>query len=608
MNRVPTLFFLAAAVLSSPLLAQTADRQPTIQVTATRLAQTIDDTLAAVTVITRDDIEASGAHDVIDLLRMQPGVDIYRTGGAGSQMSILLRGVNANHVLTLVDGLRVNSANTGAYAFDHLALDTIERIEIVRGPRASFWGSEAIGGVVHIFTRKLDGPRAALGYGSYGDAAGAAGFGHWAAQGGFSVQAGAREVRGFSATNESICNGPDDPWCIHDPDDDGFSNRNIVLRAARQLGAYELDASAARSHSSSDFDQGVTDGREQTVSLSLAGPVRPGWDQRIDLGHVRQTLDTAVFSTHYYTRRSNLGWRNTWQLAQTQQLAAGVEVVREEGANINSATGVPNYSGRRNNQALYAGWFGHFAAVDAELALRHDHNGDFGNKTTGSAALGWNVGDALRIWASVADGFRAPNLNEQFSPGFGGLYAGNPSLDAETSRSAELGIEYTPDRGHRLSGNLYRTDVSDLISFTGVDYQAINIARARIDGLEAGYDYSSGPWAAGVNYSWLDPVDRDSGMWLLRRARHKSAGFIERSFAQGLRLGVELTHSGSRMDVGDARLSGYTLLNMRADAQLNENWRVSARLENIADRNYELVRGYNTPGRSGFVQLIWEPR
>lgn len=608
MNRIPKLFLLAAAVLPFPLFAESAARQPTIQVTATRLAQTVDEALAAVTVISRDDIDASGAHDLIDLLRMQPGIDMYRTGGAGSQMSIMLRGANANHVLTLVDGLRVNSANTGAYAFDHLALDTIERIEIVRGPRASFWGSEAIGGVVHIFTRKLNGPRVAVGYGSYGDAAGSAGIGHWTAQGGFSVQAGAREVRGFSATNPGICAGPDDPWCTHDPDDDGFSNRNIVLRAGRQVGDYQLDASAARSHSSSDFDQGVTNGNEQTLSLSLAGPVQQGWDQRIDLGHVRQTLDTAAFSTHYYTRRTNLGWHNTWQLGEGQQLAAGAEVVREEGANIDTWSGLPSYSGRRNNKALYAGWFGRFAVLDAELAMRHDHNGDFGSKTTGSAALGWQASEALRIWTSVADGFRAPNLNEQFSPGFGGLYAGNPDLGAETSRSAELGVEYAPYGGHRLSGNVYRTNVSGLISFTGVNYQAINIARVRIDGAEAGYDYSAGPWAGGVNYSWLDPVDRDSGMWLLRRSRHKSVGWLEHSFDHGLRIGVELSHSGARMDVGNERLDGYKLLNVRADAQINANWRVSARLENIADRNYELVRGYNTPGRSGFVQLIWEPR
>lgn len=608
MNRVFPLFLLAVMVQPTPLLAESADRQPTVQVTASRVAQTIDATLASVTVITRDDINASGAHDVIDLLRMQPGVDIYRTGGAGSQMSILLRGVNANHVLTLVDGLRVNSANTGAYAFDHLALDTIERIEIVRGPRASFWGSEAIGGVIHIFTRRLDGPRIALGHGSYGDSTGSAGIGNWSPQGGFSVQAGAREVRGFSATNAGLCAGPDDPWCSHDPDDDGFSNRNVSVRAARQVGNHYLDASAVRSHSRSDFDQGVTDGRETTAALSLAGPVTDGWDQRLDLGHVRQMLDTPVFSTRYETRRTNLNWNNHWQVAAGQQVAAGVELVREEGANIDTWSGQPNYAGSRNNKALYAGWFGRFGRMDGDLAVRHDRNGDFGNKTTGSAALGWNPSDALRLWTSVADGFRAPNLNEQFSPGFSGLYAGNPDLRAETSRSTELGIEYTPEPGHRLVANVYRTNVSDLISFTGVDYQAVNTSRVRIDGMETGYDYSSPTWGAGFNHSRLDPVDRETGALLIRRARHQTKGWVTHAFDQGPRIGLELGHTGARMDVGNTRLAGYTLLNVRADAQITDDWRVSARIENVTDRDYELVQGYNTPGRSGFIQLIWEPR
>ncbi|HVT31315.1 MAG TPA: TonB-dependent receptor plug domain-containing protein, partial [Rhodanobacteraceae bacterium] len=197
-----------ALAAASAACADEVQTQPTVQVTASRVPETVESTLADVSVITREDIDASGARDVLDLLRLQAGVDIYRAGGAGQQTSLYLRGTNSNHVLVLIDGVRAASLNTGAYAFEWLPLDAVERIEIVRGPRASWWGSDAIGGVIQIFTRKLDGPRIAAGYGTYDDAAGAIGIGRWEGQNGYSVQVGARHVGGFSATNPSICNGP----------------------------------------------------------------------------------------------------------------------------------------------------------------------------------------------------------------------------------------------------------------------------------------------------------------------------------------------------------------------------------------------------------------
>src|SRR6185295_7360273 len=140
------LSFSILLALPVAVRAQQAEPQPTIEVTASRVAETVDASLADVSVITRSEIEASVAPDLLELLRLQPGVDVVRTGGAGQQTSVFLRGSNSNHVLVLVDGVRVASANTGAFAFENLPLDAVERIEIVRGPRASYWGSDAIGG------------------------------------------------------------------------------------------------------------------------------------------------------------------------------------------------------------------------------------------------------------------------------------------------------------------------------------------------------------------------------------------------------------------------------------------------------------------------------
>ena len=151
-----TAALLAAFALSSAAQDPAAE-QPTVVVTATRSATPIDQSLASVSVLTRDDILRSQAPDLLQLLRTLPGIDISRTGGVGQNTSFLLRGTNSNQSLVLIDGVRAASTGTGAYAWEHLPLDQIERIEVVRGPRAAGWGADAIGGVIQIFTREPEG-------------------------------------------------------------------------------------------------------------------------------------------------------------------------------------------------------------------------------------------------------------------------------------------------------------------------------------------------------------------------------------------------------------------------------------------------------------------
>src|SRR5690348_2534285 len=421
-----SLLLLAATAVAR---ADEIETQPTVQVTASRVPETVDSTLADVTVITREEIDASASRDVLDLLRLQSGVDLYRTGGPGQQTSLFLRDTNSNHVLVLIDGVRASSDNTGAFAFEWLPLDAVERIEIVRGPRASYWGSDAIGGVIQIFTRKLEGPRVALGYGTYRDAAGSAGIGHWNGVDGYSVEVGARHVGGFSATNPGICNGPNDPYCPYNPDDDGFRNTNLAARAAHTLGNQLLSASLYRSQGEVEFDQGSSNVIEQDAGVNLEGDLGANWSHRLSIGHAREDLNTPTFYTLYLTRRDSLLWQNDFKLGDTQRLIAGIDLIHERGETRDTFAGVPLYDDSRDDRAIFAGWQAGFGAFDSELSLRHDDNSEFGGATTGSAALGWRAGDFARIYASYGQGFRSPTLNEQFSPGYSGQFAGNPALD-----------------------------------------------------------------------------------------------------------------------------------------------------------------------------------
>jgi vitamin B12 transporter len=607
MFRFSVLFIAVSAALGAAAHADEAQIQPTVQVTASRVAETVDQTLADVSVITRQEIDASVARDVIDLLRLEAGIDLYRTGGAGQQTSLFLRGTNTNQVLVLIDGVRAASANTGAFAFEQLPLDAVERIEIVRGPRASYWGSDAIGGVIQIFTRKLEGPRVALGYGSYRDADGSAGIGHWAGANGYSVQVGARHVGGFSPTNPGICNGPNDPYCPYDGDNDGYRNTNLAARGAYTLGNQILSAALFRNQGQVQFDQGYSNIIEQTAGVNLEGELSANWSHRLSLGNAREDLNTPTYTTLYLTRRNSLLWQNEFRLDENQHVVAGIDLVHDHGETRDTSTNLPQYRDSRDNRALFAGWRGTFGALDSEVSVRHDDNSEFGGANTGSLALGWRINDLLRIYANAGQGFRSPTLNEQFSPGYGGYFAGNPNLRPERSRSSELGLEFAPSANQRIKANLYSTRIRDLIDFAGPKNQAENVARAKIDGAELSYQISQGPWSARASYTWNDPRNEDTASVLLRRAKQKVSGVLERRFGERFSGGTEIVHVGPRADYGDVNLPAYTLVNLRARYELNRAWSLSARIENLTDRDYELVHGYNTPGRSGFLDIVWQP-
>ena len=260
----------------------------------------------------------------------------------------------------------------------------------------------------------------------------------------------------------------------------------------------------------------------------------------------------------------------------------------------------------RNNTAVFGGWSGHLPTFDWELAARRDHNSVFGGATTGSGAIGWRIAPALRLTAGFGQGFRAPSLNEQFSPGFDGLFAGNPALRPERSRSSELGAEWTPAQEFSLKLAAYHTDIDDLIDFTGPLFQAENTERARIDGAELETHWQRADWRFDANATWQNARDPQTGEHLLRRASRKGDIALTRVFGTRLNAGLELYAEGPRPELGGP-LPGYALINARLNLILSPTWQLHLRAENLADRTYSLIRDYNTPGRSGWIELAWSP-
>lgn len=600
MHRVLPRSALALGVaFAFPSVVQAASEQPEVVVTANRAPVTVDATLASVSVITRDEIEASATNDLLDLLRAVPGLDIVRGGGLGQQTSVFLRGTNSNHALVLIDGVRVAALGTGAFAWEQLALGQIERIEVVRGPRAALWGSDAIGGVIQIFTRRAEGFDAALSIGNHDTVGIEAGAGWRGERGGFDLRLGITDAGGINAQS------PD--GFAFDPDDDGYRHRNALLHGDVAVGEQRLSVMASRRDNDIEFDQGESDTRQSQYSLTLDGALRSDWSHHLALASTRDTLITPAFFSRYDSRREQWDWNHRLTLAARSELLFGLAYVRERGANIDTFGNEPVYAARRNNRAGFAAWRVGTGTHDFEFSGRHDDNSQFGGESTFSGAWGWQASDALRTTLSLGEGFRAPSLNELYSPGFGGLFAGNPELDPERSRSVEAGADFALTAHATLGLRAYRNDVRDLIDFSGGEtFQAININRVRIEGVEADTTLQLGAYDLSANATWQEAENRDTGAALLRRPDRKANVSLDRRFDGGLRIGLEAHAASSRPDFG-GDLPGYGLLSVRSNIPLSDTLTLEARIENLLDRNYVLVRGFNTPGMTALVTLRWNP-
>ncbi len=591
-------------VLSSTLLftlqasaddaARNLDR---VQVTGNRIAQAAGDAGHSITVLERADIEASRSIDVIDLLGKQTGIDVVRTGGSGSQNSIFIRGGNSNHALILIDGMRVNSATQGLFDFAHLPLALIERIEIVRGPRASVWGSDALSGVIQIFTRAPDSAHAEMRLGSYRRAGVDAGIGIAGDNGRFAVSAGFDTFDGFSATT------PDNVWS-YDPDKDGYRNEHAALQAGTRIGSQSLAFTGIATRGDVEFDQGRTQADNHSWNLALSGTLNPTWQHKLSLGESYEKLDTPAYASVYGSRRKSLDWSNTLTL-DNGTAAFGVNASKESGYS-NGWSG-PEFKETRDNHGVFGVWNGSFGRQSLELASRWDDNSQFGSRLTSSAAWVLQVSPEGRLRASWGQGFRAPNFNELYYPGFFGSFGGNPDLDPERSQSLEVGYSHVFSSMLRAELSAYRSRIDDLIAFEGIDNQAINIQQARISGAEAELSGTAGVWQWRTQGTWTQAVNETTGNALLRRPKIKGLVDVRYRFDGGAELGLEVSGTGKRPDFG-SELPGYGRIDLSASWPMAVRWRLEGRLENLGDREYRLVDGYATPGRSLFLRLSYLPQ
>jgi vitamin B12 transporter len=584
----------ASGFLCFPALAaaQATQSLQTIVVTATRTPQRVANVLSDVVVIDAETIERAGPISLPELLQAQGGVELAANGGPGQLASVFIRGSNANHVVVLIDGVRVNSATAGTTAIENIPLAQIERIEVLRGPASSLYGADAIGSVIQIFTKQGERTTAAAGAGTWNTRTASFGVGRTLGATAVSLQAGYLESDAFSATNERLPTN-------FDPDNDPYRNSNVSLAVGHSLleghsVALRVFHSDGRTHYDDFGNTDATDRQRLTsAALETRNRITPQWRSlvRIALGSDHRA-DEAAVPFFFKTDQTQATWQNDVG-ALGGQVAAGLEWRQEK-----VASDTPFDRARRHVGSLFASYAATFAEHLLQAALRRDDDQQFGGRTTGNLAYGYRVTPALRLSASAGTAFKAPTFNDLYFPGFG-----NPNLQPEKSRSAEIAARY--DDGALQAGlTLFENRIRDLIQFDFATSAPLNVARARNRGATLGVGYTAGAWRTRLEWTHQNPVDEDTGARLPRRARNLGSAGL--AMAPGpWRAGIDVVASGERFDNAFAppppRLAGYVVVNLHAAYALTDAFSVSARLNNAADRSYELVQGYNTPRRNVFV-------
>ncbi len=592
---------------------------PEVVVTASRNEQLIGSALPHTTVITRQDIDRSQASDLVSLLQREAGLQRTQNGGIGTVSSVFMRGAPSLQTLVLIDGVPQNKQDaSGSVSLEHLMLDSIERVEIVRGNVSAIYGSGAVGGVMQIFTRRGSqtptagvslevGPRASRRLAGNVST-------RW---GDTELYAGVARVTtdGFSAINSRQLGGAN-------PDADSYSNTSANMSVTQRLSKeHSFGLRVMQSTGDSAFDNAFgapTDLQTSSTRLSQTTLFTDNtwgvWRSRLTLAeHADQSRshDNGLYGSTdvYHTRSALLNWVNTVALGQGWLASAGLERQRQHVEAASDSAFATPYNQARNASAVFAGIEGKLGAGDLQVNLRHDSVADL-TQSTGFLGYGYALTEQVKLIASTSSAFNAPPLGYLFAPGFG-----NPLLKPELARSRELGVQYQA-ASQRLRATYFDTRIQDQLNYDFLSSAFANIGRTRNTGLELSYRGRVGASDVRASLTAQDPVDEITGQRLARRAATLLSLGVSLPWGPW-RLGADLQYSGERPDAySDAitfntvntTLAAYSLLDLSLSYQLSSNVMLKARLDNATDKKYQTVYGYNQQPRSFYMGLTWTPK
>ncbi len=577
---------------------------PGVVVTASPWAEPEATVTQDLHVITREEIEAKGVPFVTDLLRGQPGLHLAQSGGTGKNTSIFVRGGNSAHVLVLIDGVKINSPSTGSVDISGIATSDIERIEIIKGPQSTLYGSEAMAGVINIITRQgTDQSKVSL-----------------------TTEAGSyRTVK-----NTATLAGANDLWNYRLTADRFDSDGISVAKSGSERDGYQKSAVSSRirltptekaqlglnlryGRDRSELDDflygvGLVDDRHflqkrDNYLLSVDGKINPTkyYEQSLTLSlagerYRAKDADTPWNNSEIDNDTRIADWRHTFDFAPVT-VTAGFNF-RREAADIKE-----NFDESADNRAAYLN--GKLRFFDDSLILdggiRHDNHETFGDHTTYRAGILYRLKPwGTRFKGNYGTGFRAPSLNDLYWP-----FYGNEDLEPEKSRSFDAGIEQDFLDGRLvLSAGWFRQRYHNLIQYNIATFTADNIGRARCEGWE--FEATLTPTdnlTLNAAFTTMDPVDLENDVRLSLRPKKTANASAEYRIAAFL-IGADYRYVGNRFDRSAKEcLPSYSLVDLRLSYDLNPTLTLFARVNNLLDKDHQEVAGYETPDAAVYAGL-----
>ena len=608
-----TFATLFAITFSAFIIAEDSDNNDkTIVITANRTEQDINDTLAAVEVITREDIERIQPTSITDLLENIAGLDIVHNGGAGQSSSLFTRGSNSDHTLVLIDGVRVGSATLGNKSFSTIPVAQIERIEVVKGPRASLWGSDAIGGVIQIFTRRLSQGEYSVQatVGSNNSVATDFSFGFGSDKVTNTVTLSYEASDGFDAFDDSSEFAADSQ-----PDDDGFDRISAAIRGDYEISSdTDLDWVFQLDQGNSEFDNNF--GADETDYKNYFWNIRYSYtvDQWLTQFSVKQSRDNAEdlgegLQSIFDTKRNQFNLFAQYQLNDAISFSGGLERLTDD---ISGTKNIQFDAEKRTTESGFLSTQMKFGDFLAEAAVRRDDIERADKVNTFNVSLGYHILENFIVAASRAKGFKAPTFNDLYFPGFS-----NPDLISEESFNNEFLVRWNWDE-HRLSLVFFENKVDQLIAFQfdpEVGFAPFNVDQAELSGYEVGYQFNMGKVTHKFTASSVDAKDvsidavtgEPKDVQLIRRAK-EHYGYELIADLGTFSFFAQLNYIGNRPDTDfntfqPVTLSSYLNVNLGATYHYSDQLKFKFKISDYTNAQAPSIANYNAAGQQVFVSL-----
>ncbi|WP_028111080.1 TonB-dependent receptor domain-containing protein [Ferrimonas futtsuensis] len=591
-----TRFSLVALALGAAFSASATE--DVIVVTGDRFDSAPEQQLTIINTIERVEIEKISPTSVADLLERLPGVSVTRNGGAGQNANISIRGANSDHVLVLVDGIRINSATLGSVSFSSLSPEQIERIEVVKGPRASVWGSDAIGGVIQIFTRKLDQGQwyagAAVGSDAYGRLAAGVGVGH--GDGRTSLTLSSEQNDGFDAKRDG------------EDDDDGFDRITAGISGEQTLNnQWQLHWVGQYNTGNNEYDSsyGGNEADFDNFFWNLGAQYNQGdYTSKLTVGQARDYNDNfrdgSPDHSIYETRREQLSWSNQYLASDVLTLIGGVDF-------YNESVGGDYDQDERDVLGVYALARADLNAWLLEASVRYDDVENIDSETSYNLSAAYRFGNGWRLTAGHGTAFRVPTFNDLYWPG-----SGNPGLRSETASNSDLTLSYSGD-GYNAYLSVFRNDVEDLIQWAPTEelneagwpiWKPDNIAEAQLEGVELSVNFTTSGLDHQVAYTYLDAEDKQKDEQLVGRSEHEFDYSASYAWTQW-DLTLDYHYQGKRKDKGDNFLDPYHKVDLSLGYEFSDNWKVRLKANNLLDEEIVSNGEYYGPGAEWFLSVSY---